>query len=202
VTRPFQEFSESEAAGGVLLLAASALALAWANSPWAGSYSTLWEHKFIIGFEGFALSKSILHWINDGLMAIFFFVVGLEIKRELLVGELASPRRAALPIAGALGGVVVPAVLYFSLNAGGSGAAGWGIPIATDIAFAMGAMSLLGSHVPVGLKIFLTALAIVDDIVAVLVIAVFYTGNLLWPSLGVVSGFFGALLAANSPNTI
>jgi Na+:H+ antiporter, NhaA family len=125
VTRPFQEFSESEAAGGVLLLAASALALAWANSPWAGSYSTLWEHKFIIGFEGFALSKSILHWINDGLMAIFFFVVGLEIKRELLVGELASPRRAALPIAGALGGVVVPAVLYFSLNAGGSGAAGW-----------------------------------------------------------------------------
>jgi Na+:H+ antiporter, NhaA family len=202
VTRPFQEFSESEAAGGVLLLAASALALAWANSPWAGSYSTLWEHKFIIGFEGFALSKSILHWINDGLMAIFFFVVGLEIKRELLVGELASPRRAALPIAGALGGVVVPAVLYFSLNAGGSGAAGWGIPIATDIAFAMGAMSLLGSRVPVGLKVFLTALAIVDDIVAVLVIAVFYTGNLLWPSLGVVSGFFGALLAANSPNTI
>jgi Na+:H+ antiporter, NhaA family len=202
VTRPFQEFSESEAAGGVLLLAASALALAWANSPWAGSYSTLWEHKFIIGFEGFALSKSILHWINDGLMAIFFFVVGLEIKRELLVGELASPRRAALPIAGALGGVVVPAVLYFSLNAGGSGAAGWGIPIATDIAFAMGAMSLLGSRVPVGLKVFLTALAIVDDIVAVLVIAVFYTGNLSWPSLGVVSGFFGALLAANSPNTI
>ena len=197
VTRPFQEFSESEAAGGVLLLAASALALAWANSPWAESYSTLWEHKFTIGFEGFALSKSILHWINDGLMAIFFFVVGLEIKRELLVGELASPRQAALPIAGALGGVVVPAILYLSLNAGGPGAAGWGIPIATDIAFAMGAMALLGSRVPVGLKVFLTALAIVDDIVAVLVIAIFYTGNLSWPSLGVVSGFFAALLAAS-----
>ena len=147
--------------------------------------------------RGLALSKSILHWINDGLMAIFFFVVGLEIKRELLVGELASPRQAALPIAGALGGVVVPALLYFSLNAGGPGAAGWGIPMATDIAFAVGAMALLGSRVPVGLKVFLTALAIVDDIVAVLVIAIFYTGNLSWPSLGVVSGFFAALLAAS-----
>ena len=197
VTRPFQEFSESEAAGGVLLLAAAALALAWANSPWAESHSTLWEHKFTIGFEGLALSKSILHWINDGLMAIFFFVVGLEIKRELLVGELASPRQAALPIAGALGGVVVPALLYFLLNAGGPGAAGWGIPMATDIAFAVGAMALLGSRVPVGLKVFLTALAIVDDIVAVLVIAIFYTGNLSWLSLGVAGGFFAALLAAS-----
>ena len=197
VARPFQEFSESEAAGGVLLLSATVLALAWANSPWSESYSQLWEHKFTIGFEGFALSKSILHWINDGLMAVFFFVVGLEIKRELLVGELASPRQAALPIAGALGGVVVPALLYFSLNAGGPGAAGWGIPMATDIAFAVGAMALLGSRVPVGLKVFLTALAIVDDIVAVLVIAIFYTGNLSWPSLGVVGGFFAALLAAS-----
>jgi Na+:H+ antiporter, NhaA family len=167
VARPFQEFSESEAAGGVLLLATTALALAWANSPWAESYFKLWEHEFTIGFEGFALSKSILHWINEGLMAIFFFVVGLEIKRELLVGELTSPRHAALPIAGALGGVVVPALLYLSLNAGGPGAAGWGIPMATDIAFAMGAMALLGSHVPVGL------------------IAIFYTGNLSWPSLAV-----------------
>jgi Na+:H+ antiporter, NhaA family len=198
VARPFQEFSESEAAGGGLLLAAAALALAWANSPWAQSYFTFWELKFTIGFEGFALSKSILHWINDGLMAIFFFVVGLEIKRELLVGELASPRQAALPIAGALGGVLVPALLYFSLNAGGAGAAGWGIPIATDIAFAMGAMSLLGSRVPVALKVFLTALAIVDDIVAVLVIAIFYMGTPSWLSLGAAGGFFAALLAASS----
>ena len=198
VARPFQEFSESDAAGGVLLLSATVLALAWANSPWAESYSTLWEHKFSIGFGAFALSKSILHWINEGLMAVFFFVVGLEIKRELLVGELASPRQAALPIAGALGGVVVPALLYSSLNAGGPGAAGWGIPMATDIAFAVGAMALLGSRVPVGLKVFLTALAIVDDIVAVLVIAIFYTGNLSWPSLGVVGGFFAALLAAST----
>jgi NhaA family Na+:H+ antiporter len=197
VARPFQEFSESEAAGGVLLLAAAAVALAWANSPWAQSYFTFWEHKITIGFEGFALSKPILHWINDGLMAIFFFVVGLEIKRELLVGELASPRQAALPIAGALGGVLVPALLYLSLNAGGPGASGWGIPIATDIAFAMGAISLLGSRVPVGLKVFLTALAIVDDIVAVLVIAIFYMGTLSWLSLGAASGFFAALLAAS-----
>ena len=195
--RPFQEFSESEAAGGVLLLAAAALALAWANSPWAESYYTLWEHKFTISFEGFALSKSILHWINDGLMAIFFFVVGLEIKRELLVGELASPRQAALPIAGALGGVVMPALVYLSLNLGGEGAAGWGIPMATDIAFAIGAMALLGSRVPVGLKVFLTALAITDDIVAVLVIAIFYTDNLSWPSLGAAAGFFAALLAVS-----
>ena len=177
VARPFQEFSETEAAGGVLLLAATALALAWANSPWTESYSKFWELKFTVGFEGFALSKSILHWINDGLMAIFFFVVGLEIKRELLVGELASPRQAALPIAGAFGGVLLPALLYFLLNAGGAGAAGWGIPIATDIAFAVGAISLLGSRVPVALKVFLTALAIVDDIVAVLVIAIFYRGK-------------------------
>ena len=197
VARPFQEFSESDVAGGVLLLSATVLALAWANSPWAESYSTLWEHKFSIGFGAFALSKSILHWINEGLMAVFFFVVGLEIKRELLVGELASPRQAALPIAGALGGVLVPALLYSSLNAGGPGAAGWGIPMATDIAFAVGAMALLGNRVPVGLKVFLTALAIVDDIVAVLVIAIFYTGNLSWPSLGVVGGFFAALLAAS-----
>jgi NhaA family Na+:H+ antiporter len=196
VARPFQEFSESEASGGVLLLAASAVALAWANSPWAESYSTLWEHKFTIGFEAFALSKSILHWINEGLMAVFFFVVGLEIKRELLVGELASARQAALPIAGALGGVVIPALFYLSLNVGGPGTAGWGIPIATDIAFAVGAMALLGGRVPVGLKVFLTALAIVDDIVAVLVIAAFYTGNLSWLSLGVAGGFFAVLLAA------
>ena len=198
VVRPFQEFSESDAAGGLLLLSATVLALAWANSPWAESYSTLWEQKFSIGFGAFALSRSVLHWINEGLMAVFFFVVGLEIKRELLVGELASPRQAALPIAGALGGVVVPALLYSSLNAGGPGAAGWGIPMATDIAFAVGAMALLGSRVPVGLKVFLTALAIVDDIVAVLVIAIFYTGNLSWPSLGVVGGFFAALLAAST----
>lgn len=196
ITRPFQEFSERDAAGGVLLLSATVLALAWANSPWAENYSTIWKRKFTIGFEGVALSKSVLHWINDGLMAIFFFVVGLEIKRELLVGELASPRQAALPIAGALGGVAAPALFYFSLNAGGPGAAGWGIPMATDIAFAVGAMALLGSRVPLGLKVFLTALAIVDDIVAVLVIAIFYTENLSWLSLGVAAGFFAALLAA------
>ena len=197
VTRPFQEFSESEAAGGVLLLAAAALALAWANSPWAESYSTLWEHKFTIGFEGFALSKSILHWINDGLMAIFFFVVGLEIKRELLVGELASPRQAALPIAGALGGVVVPALLYFSLNAGGPRRSRLGHPDGYGHRFRYGRNGVAWQPCARGIEGFLTALAIVDDIVAVLVIAIFYTGNLSWLSLGVAGGFFAALLAAS-----
>jgi Na+:H+ antiporter, NhaA family len=153
-------------------------------------FRALGAQVYNFGFEAFAFSKWIIHWINDGLIAVFFFVVGLEIKRELLVGELASARQAALPIAGALGGVVAPALLYLSLNASRPGAVGWGIPIATDIAFAVGAMALLGSRVPAGLKVFLTALANVDDIVVVLVIAAFYTGNLSFLSLGVAGRFF------------
>ena len=152
--------------------------------------------ELAIGTELFrVLGAQVYDWLRG--LRLIKIDPAFEIKRELLVGELASPRQAALPIAGALGGVAVPALLYFSLNAGGPGAAGWGIPIATDIAFAMGAMALLGSRVPVGLKVFLTALAIVDDIVAVLVIAIFYTGTLSWLSLGVVGGFFASLVAAS-----
>lgn len=176
--QPLQGFLENRAAGGILLLVCTAAALLWANSPWAGSYVALWQTPFTLGPGAAALSKPLILWVNDALMAIFFFVVGLEIKREILVGELASPRQAALPILAALGGAILPALLYAALNAGSPGASGWGIPMATDIAFALGILALLGNRVPVSLTIFLTALAIVDDIAAVLVIAVFYTAQI------------------------
>jgi NhaA family Na+:H+ antiporter len=139
----------------------------------------------------------LTHWINDGLMAVFFLVVGLEIKREILVGELSSPKRAALPIAAAVGGAVVPAVIYVAINLGSEGASGWGIPVATDIAFALGVLALLGERAPIGLKVFLTALAIVDDIVAVTVIALFYTSDISWGALAVGAAFLMALVGAN-----
>lgn len=183
ILRPFQLFLENKAAGGILLLTCTLVALLWANSPWAGVYTALWDTQFTIGIGAAQLSKPLLLWINDGLMAVFFFLVGLEIKREILVGELASPRQAALPIAGAIGGVVVPALFYTFFNMGGPGASGWGIPMATDIAFALGVLALLGNRIPLALTIFLTALAIVDDIAAVLVIAVFYTAEISTPAL-------------------
>ncbi len=158
--------------------------MVWANSSAAESYFHLWEMKagFVLG--DFEFKKSLHHWINDGLMAIFFFVVGLEIKREILVGELSSFRKASLPLVAAVGGVLLPALIYFGFNAGKPGVHGWGVPMATDIAFALGILALLGKRVPIGLKVFLTALAIVDDIIAVLVIAVFYTANLKAGYLG------------------
>lgn len=145
---PFEKFVHAEASSGVLLLLCTVAALVWANSPWASTYANLWQTTISIGVGSFALAKPLLLWINDGLMAVFFFVVGLEIKREVLVGELVSLRQAMLPIAAALGGVLVPATLYIALNAGKPGAAGWGIPMATDIAFALGVMALLGKRVP------------------------------------------------------
>lgn len=181
-------FLKTESASGVVLMIAAVLALLWANSPAAPLYDTILATKLAVTAGGVGLDKPLILWINDGLMAIFFFVVGLEIKREILVGELSSPRQAALPIAAAAGGVVIPASIYSALNAGGPGAAGWGIPMATDIAFALGVMALLGSRVPVALTIFLTALAIVDDIAAVLVIALFYTANISWGALGAGAG--------------
>ncbi len=183
VLRPFQNFAALEASGGIVLMAATLAALVWANSPWSTSYEATWQH--------------LRFWVNDALMTLFFFVVGLEIKRELLIGELASPRRAALPIVSALGGVVVPALIYTALNFGGPGQAGWGIPMATDIAFVIGAMALLGRRVPLGLKIFLTALAIVDDLAAVLVIALFYTSHLSWRAFGAAALCVATLVAMN-----
>lgn len=183
VLAPFRAFAHTASAGGIVLLAATAIALAWANSPWSESYHHLWESP--VGFEvgAWSVRSTLHHLVNDGLMAVFFFVVGLEIKREVLAGELRTLRSAALPMVAALGGMVVPAAVYALVNRGGPGAGGWGVPMATDIAFALGVLALLGDRVPTGLKVFLAALAIVDDIGAVLVIAVFYSGGVAWNAL-------------------
>ncbi|HYH45412.1 MAG TPA: Na+/H+ antiporter NhaA [Thermoanaerobaculia bacterium] len=198
VLAPFAQFAHTASAGGVVLLACTAAALAWANSPWAASYHHLWEASVALDIGPVALRTTLHHLINDGLMAVFFFLVGLEIKREVLVGELASLRQAALPAAAALGGIAVPAALYAAVNAGGPGAAGWGIPMATDIAFALGVLALLGDRVPAGLKVFLAALAIVDDIGAVLVIALFYTGGVEWGALALAGGLLLLAVGANA----
>jgi NhaA family Na+:H+ antiporter len=197
VVRPFHEFADAESAGGIVLLACTAVALAWANSPWSSSYFGLWERSLTVGFEGARLTKTLHHWINDGLMVVFFFLVGLEIKRELRVGELASLRHAMLPIAAAFGGMLVPAAVFAAFNSGHAGSAGWGIPMATDIAFALGVLALLGSRIPAGLKIFLAALAIVDDIGAVLVIALFYTADISLKSLAAAFLILAALFVCN-----
>jgi len=175
--RALLEFLKTEGGGGAVLLVASAVALVWANSPWQDAYHELWHHEIAIGPAGWALKDSLQHWINDALMALFFFVVGLEIKRELVHGELQEPRTAALPAIAAIGGMAVPAILFSALAGSGEAARGWGIPMATDIAFAVGILALLGRHAPRGLKVFLLTLAIVDDIGAILVIALFYTSD-------------------------
>src|SRR5918994_1171900 len=197
IVRPFQDFAHKQSSGGILLIMATVVALVWANSPWSESYAALWHTKLTVGIGELSISKDLTHWINDGLMAVFFLVVGLEIKREVFVGELSSVRGAALLVVAAVGGAVIPALIYLAINAGTEGAAGWGIPMATDIAFALGVLALLGQRVPAGLKVFLTALAIVDDIVAVLVIALFYTSEISWGALGVGAALLAALVVAN-----
>ncbi|KXK07745.1 MAG: Na(+)/H(+) antiporter NhaA [Nitrospira sp. OLB3] len=197
VLKPFETFVHAESSGGILLLGATLVAMVWANSPWADSYARLWSTPVSLVVGSHALTETLLEWINDGLMAMFFFVIGLEIKREVLVGELASWRRAALPLAAALGGTVVPASLYLLVNGAGPGAPGWGIPMATDIAFALGVLALLGPRVPLSLKVFLTALAIGDDLMAVLVIALFYTSTISWLNVGIGALFLLLLVAAN-----
>jgi Na+:H+ antiporter, NhaA family len=186
---PFTRFAKLEAAGGILLLIATVIALVWANSPWEESYHGIWHTTFTVGIGKYALSWSRHLWVNDGLMAIFFFLVGLEIKREVLIGELSSLRQATFPFMAALGGSIVPALLYLALNHGGVHGRGWGIPMATDIAFALGVLALLGNKVPSSLKVFVAALAIVDDIFGVLVIALFYTAHISYVSL--LLGFAG-----------
>jgi NhaA family Na+:H+ antiporter len=182
-----QQFTQQAASGGILLLLATIAALVLANSSISDWFLQLWETEvtfFEFGDSDFLhLSEHLLHWVNDGLMVIFFLVVGLEIKREVISGELANPRRAALPVAGAIGGMLFPAVFYLVFNLSGEGSSGWGIPMATDIAFTLGILTLLGKRVPLSLKVFFTALAIADDLGAVLVIAIFYTSDIMWISL-------------------
>lgn len=188
---PIQRVLAIEAASGLLLIAATVVALVWANSPWRGAYADLWHGA--VGFQlgGWSFVRPLHFWINDGLMTVFFFVVGLEIRREIYEGELAGLRRAALPLAAALGGVLLPAAVFVAFNWGRDGAAGWAIPMATDIAFAVGVLTLLGSRVPASWRILLLALAVIDDIAAILVIAVVYSdgvaiSGLLTASLGLL----------------
>jgi NhaA family Na+:H+ antiporter len=175
------EFVSLEAASGIVLLLGAAAALIWANADTAG-YASWWGRTLTLGSGDFAITETLVHWVNDALMTIFFFVVGLEIKRELVTGELRDTRRAALPAVAAIGGMVVPALIYVLLNLGGAGLDGWAIPMATDIAFAVGVLAILGARVPSSLKLFLLTLAIVDDIGAILVIALFYSSGVepLW----------------------
>jgi NhaA family Na+:H+ antiporter len=191
----FDWFVHSEVTGSVLLLACAVAALVWANSPWAGVYDELLHTYVGVSWGDASFKLSLHHWINDGLMVIFFFVVGLEIKRELVVGELSSVDKATLPVAAAVGGMVVPAAAYAILNSGGPGAAGWGIPMATDIAFALGVLAIFGTRAPLGLKVFLTALAIADDLGAVAVIAIFYTEKINFSALIVAAILLVALFA-------
>ena len=185
-------FVQSETSGSVLLFGATVVALVWANSPWSASYFALWKLPLQVGRRPL-LSMDLHHWIDDGLMVLFFLVVGLEIKREIVKGELSSFRQAALPIMAALGGMIIPAILYFTFNRSGPGARGWGIPMATDIGFAMGVLALLGKRIPSSLRVFMLALAIVDDVGAILVIAFFYTPKISLSALAVAGGLLALL---------
>lgn len=194
---PIKGFIEKQTSVGLLLILSALLAIVVANSPWSEVFINLWEKEIYVGFEDWVIRKSLLHWINDGLMSIFFFLVGLELKKEIVFGEFSDFRRATLPIAGAVGGMIIPACIYFILNNNTPAISGWGIPMATDIAFALGILYLLGDKVPLSLKVFLTALAIIDDIGAVLVIAVFYTSDISLESLAAGGFFLFILIAAN-----
>jgi NhaA family Na+:H+ antiporter len=197
VIQPFQDFIRLESSAGLILLACTVIALILANSSLQQYYTSFWNIELSIGIEGMQIKKTLLHWINDGLMCIFFFVVGLEIKRELLIGELASMKRAMLPLAAALGGMIFPAFIFYLFTAGTDTEAGWGIPMATDIAFSLGVLALLGSRIPHQLKVLLTAFAIIDDLGAVLIIALFYGSQIQWPFLAAAAFVFLVLLCAN-----
>jgi NhaA family Na+:H+ antiporter len=194
----FQRFARLQASGGILLFLAALAALIWANSGGAETYFQLLSTKLAITFGGQGLTKDLIKWINDGLMALFFFIVGLEIKREITVGELASPRRAALPLMAAVGGMAGPALIYTAFNFGTEGMVGWAVPMATDIAFMLGLMALLGRRVPFSLRVFFTALAIGDDLGAVLVLAIFYTSGIAWSALGAAAVIVLVLVGLNA----
>lgn len=197
MVQPLARFLEIESVSGILLVICAATALAIANSPWSHAWLSFWHTEIGFSFGAWELRNSLVHWINDGLMTIFFFLVGLEIKREIIDGELHSIKKAALPIFAALGGMLVPAGIYLLFQFGREGERGWGIPMATDIAFAVGILALLGRRVPVGLKIFLLALAIADDIGAILIIAFFYSGALQVVALGLAGLGLATVLVMN-----
>lgn len=190
--RSLLAFLRTEVGGASLLLVATIVALVWANSPWSSAYVDLWSTELKLGVGRLAIEHDLGHWVNDGLMVLFFFVVGLEVRRELVYGDLSNPRVAAIPALAALGGMVVPALLYVAINAGGEGAHGWGIVMATDIAFVLGAMALLGPRVSAGTRLFLLTLAIVDDIGAIAVIAIFYAGAIDLVALGIAAAILVA----------
>jgi NhaA family Na+:H+ antiporter len=194
IVSPMESFFQKEASSGILLMIATAVAMIWANSPFYHSYEHMLHLNVGFSIGDINVAKTLHHWVNDGLMVIFFFVVGLEIKRELMVGELSTPKKAALPMFAALGGMIIPAIIYTAFNIGGPGQNGWGIPMATDIAFAVGILTLMSKRCPLALKIFLLALAIVDDLGAVLVIALFYTEEIVRNALIVATlGIFFTL---------
>ncbi len=197
VLTPLEEFIHRQTTSGVLLMLCAVVALIIANGPWYERYLHLLELPLTVGVPGFQLSKSLHHWINDGLMAMFFFVVGLELKREILVGELANVRQAMLPIIAAVGGMVMPVLIYMAINPEGHTFDGWGVPMATDIAFALGALALLGNRVPKSLLTFLVALAIVDDLGAVVVIALFYTESINVAALTLAGAMLLLLISLN-----
>jgi len=197
ILTPFEEFIHRQTTSGLLLMGLAVIALFLANGPLAEAYNDVIHTYISIGVGDWALKMTLQHWVNDALMVLFFFVVGLELKREFLVGELANPRNATMPIAAAIGGMVVPALIYFAINPSGDAALGWGVPMATDIAFAVGALALLANRVPKALITFLVALAIVDDLGAVMVIAFFYTENIAMVPLMIAGGLFAMLLALN-----
>jgi NhaA family Na+:H+ antiporter len=194
VLGPLERFLHVEAASGIVLLLGALAALIWANSPWAASYEHLWHTPITFGIGTFTFTESLHFWINDGLMVIFFFVVGLEIRREIHSGELSDLKRAALPIAAALGGMAAPALIYLSLNPAGPSRQGWGVPTATDIAFAVGVLALLGKRVPAALRVLLLALAIIDDIGAIIVIALFYSSGVSVAGLALAAGGVGGVI--------
>ncbi len=191
IITPFQSFVKIESFSGILLMLTTVVALLWANSPWGDVYREIWQYKIGFSSEHFDITKPLILWINDGLMAIFFFLIGLEIKREMLIGELDSLKKLSFPIFGAIGGMTAPVLLFLLLNQNPDTTSGWGIPMATDIAFSLAILNLLGKRVPLSLKVFLTAFAIVDDVGAVLVIAIFYSGSIQLSLLGIA---FGLLL--------
>lgn len=199
IINPIHNFISKSTTGGIVLFLAAIIAIVLANSPLSEWYHHIWEHRIGFTFDGVTyLDYSLHHWVNDALMAVFFFVVGLELKREIVGGELSNPKKALLPIAAAIGGMIFPALIYLSINSGTESAHGWGIPMATDIAFALGVLYLLGDKVPTSLKVFLTALAIVDDLGAVLVIAFFYTAEINFPMLFTGIGFTAFLLMSKA----